>query len=197
MKGVEECARQLGAVNMKDINTQKITIFDVVTLAPLWLLTFTKLLNVMEVQEEKARAKREELARLQSQQVIQASSMPMSSGSSLKRPPPSPTSTNPPRMKRQKSGRDSDPPSPSPSQTPNQPIVADDADDADDASQTGSPDSNDSTVERDERHTKDLLTIFLTTTMAPLSSYLCEIDWTQSGHPVKLDLASTNHDLPC
>jgi hypothetical protein len=168
--GVEEGARQLGAVEMSDISTGKVDIDDVIdSIAPKFGATFTALLSVMEVQERKQLAK-------EAKPANQARSMVASSGSTIipKRPSPSPTSIGPPPAKRSKSAYD--PPSPSHQpRTPDQPT------------NPSNPNLTSSTIcSTDESHTQKLLYQLIMNTLGTLRSEFRTIAWQRSGYKVEL-----------
>lgn len=166
MTGIADGAKQLGSVDVIDLNSGVIDM-DIVRkkLAPDFVVFFTSLLDVISVQEKKQRAK----------QASEQHSIPALSGSTItaarKRPPQSPVTSNPP--KRTKEANDSSPCSEP--KTPDQPA------------HPSNPDWTGGTAtSKDEENTKMLLKHLLVNTMSSLEADFRRIAWQRSGYRVEL-----------
>jgi hypothetical protein len=147
-----------GTIDMKEVRKK---------LAPDFVATFRSLLSVMSIQEIKEREKRAKEESQSSSQVLSGST-----SGSVKRPPPSPLSSAPKRIK---SSGDSPTPSPEP-RTPDQPTHPSD------------PDLTGESIEsKDEENTKKLLFQFLMDTLSVLEDDFQRIAWQRSGCRVELN----------
>jgi hypothetical protein len=169
--GVEEGARQLAAVDMKELNNGLIDIDDVSNrLAPKFSATFSSLLTLMEIQEIKERARI-------SKEASQTNSIPSSSDATAtltKRPAEyDPVSTA--KRIRRSSNAPSLPPEPT---TPDRPTHPSNPD------FTGT--STLSTASQDEENTRTLLKNILLNTLSILEADFRRILWQRSGYRVEL-----------
>jgi len=165
MTGIADGAKQLGSVDIIDLNSGVIDIDEVRRkLAPDFVVFFTSLLDVISVQEKKQRPK----------QVSKQNSVSAWSGSTItarKRPPQSPVTSKPP--KKTKETNESSPYSEP--KTPDQPA------------NPSNPDWTGGTAtSKDEENTKMLLKHLLVNTMGVLEADFRRITWQRSAHRVEL-----------
>src|SRR5271169_6333659 len=153
---------------MPDLNDGTVEIDHVFKVAPRFAATVSSILSVMSIQEIKERAK---LAKHASQPDSQLTSSQLIT-TSRKRPPPSPTSSFPKRIK-----STADTPSPrSEPKTPDQPTHPSD------------PNFTGASIEsKEEENTKKLLIDLLRNTMSVLEAEFRRITWQRSGYRVELN----------
>lgn len=170
MLGVADGAKQLGSVDMNDLNNDIITIDDVrKRLAPDFHGTFSALLTLVEIQEMKQHAK---LAK----EKTQTESVPTSSTTTvtLKRSADDQPSIS---TKRMKPSRTVPSPPPEPT-TPDQPTHPSNPD------FTGA--STLSTTSKDEENTKELLSQLILNTLGILEMDFRQITWPRNGYKIEL-----------